>query len=238
MPVDDNDDEECPVCYQKMILPTTVPACGHRFCFLCIKGAAIREGETFCPMCRGDISPSIFKRPVVRGAILDMHDPDSPSLSAKPTRSTSTGPKRVNAAGDDGAPSSKKTKEKMIDGESPVEGPSIVQTDSGEEDKGEPDSEPQQVVQQRFYWLYKGRDGWWRFDPRLEKDIEAGRAVTPESTEIIICGYTYVLDFDQMVQYRKEFPRKTREIKRVSGEEFRAMSDNGEVKGISGVRVT
>ncbi|ETN76724.1 WWE domain protein [Necator americanus] len=180
MPVDDNDDEECPVCYQKMILPTTVPACGHRFCFLCIKAVVIiaQSADT-----------ALFVR---------------------------TGPKRVNAAGDDGAPSSKKTKEKKIDGESPVEGPSIVQTDSGEEDKGEPDSEPQQVVQQRFYWLYKGRDGWWRFDPRLEKDIEAGRAVTPESTEIIICGYTYVLDFDQMVQYRKEFPRKTREIKFVS----------------------
>ncbi|RCN50306.1 WWE domain protein [Ancylostoma caninum] len=202
-----DDDDECPVCFQKMILPTAVPACGHKFCFLCIKGAAIREGETTCPTCRGDVSPSIFKKPVDRGATLDMHDPESPSVALKSSRPRSSG----------------------------GEGGSGVQ--ERVDDDVDADPEVRHPGPARFYWLYKGRGGWWRFDPRLEKDIEAGRAATPDSTDLIICGYAYVLDFVKMVQYRKETPTRTREIKRVSDKEFKAMSDNGEVKGISGVRV-
>ncbi|EYB92705.1 hypothetical protein Y032_0191g1327 [Ancylostoma ceylanicum] len=213
---DDDDDDECPVCFQKMILPTAVPGCGHKFCFLCIKGAAIREGETTCPTCRGDVSPSIFKMPVNRGAALDMHDPESPSVTLKLSRPTSSGDrhlKRINPAACNVEPPSKKSVAQINSSESPGEGASGIQKGLGDDVEGKSDSELPQEEPERFYWLYKGRGGWWRFDPRLEKDIEAGRAVTLDSTDLIICGYAYVLDFIKMVQYRKETPTRTREIK-------------------------
>ncbi|EYB92706.1 hypothetical protein Y032_0191g1327 [Ancylostoma ceylanicum] len=240
---DDDDDDECPVCFQKMILPTAVPGCGHKFCFLCIKGAAIREGETTCPTCRGDVSPSIFKMPVNRGAALDMHDPESPSVTLKLSRPTSSGGtvyyfwggappleplsiplslashrynrhlKRINPAACNVEPPSKKSVAQINSSESPGEGASGIQKGLGDDVEGKSDSELPQEEPERFYWLYKGRGGWWRFDPRLEKDIEAGRAVTLDSTDLIICGYAYVLDFIKMVQYRKETPTRTREIK-------------------------
>ncbi|KIH59406.1 WWE domain protein [Ancylostoma duodenale] len=204
------------------------------------RGAAIREGEATCPTCRGDVSPSIFKKPVDHGATLDMHDPESPSVALKSSRPRSSGDrlyKRINPADCDTEPPSKKATKPTNSHESPGEGGSGVQECLDDDVDVEADPELRYPVPARFYWLYKGRGGWWRFDPRLEKDIEAGRAATPNSTDLIICGYAYVLDFVKMVQYRKETPTRTREIKRVSDEEFKAMSDNGEVKGISGVRV-
>ncbi|PIO76979.1 zinc finger, C3HC4 type [Teladorsagia circumcincta] len=82
----EEEDDECPICAQKMILPTAVPECGHKFCFLCIKGAAFRTQERSCPMCRGNVSTSIFRSPAMRDITLDMHDPESPTVTAKPLR--------------------------------------------------------------------------------------------------------------------------------------------------------
>ncbi|VDO41506.1 unnamed protein product, partial [Haemonchus placei] len=87
----EDSDDECPVCAQKMILPTTVPGCGHKFCFLCIKGkfmcAVFRTNEHLCPMCRGEVSTSIFRNPAIRGISLDMartySDEAGPSTSSK-----------------------------------------------------------------------------------------------------------------------------------------------------------
>lgn len=30
--------DECPICYQEFTYKTELPDCGHKFCFLCIKG--------------------------------------------------------------------------------------------------------------------------------------------------------------------------------------------------------
>ncbi|KAK6052484.1 zinc finger, C3HC4 type [Cooperia oncophora] len=87
----DSDDDECPVCAQKMILPTAVPGCGHKFCFLCIKGAAFRTQERLCPMCRGNVSVSIFRSPAMRNVTLDMHDPESPTVTRELQKSKSDG---------------------------------------------------------------------------------------------------------------------------------------------------
>ncbi|KAK5982597.1 E3 ubiquitin-protein ligase [Trichostrongylus colubriformis] len=224
----DDDDEECPVCAQKMILPTSVPGCGHKFCFLCIKGAAFRTEERLCPMCRGTVNPSIFRSPAMRGVTLDMHDPESPTVAAGPSRAKSDSPgplsKRARVSNDQAGPSRSETREKPNEQES-------VLSQKQQEPCGTPCDE-------RYYWLYEGRGGWWRFDPRLEKDLENGRRSEQDTVELIICGFTYSVDFEQMVQYRKDRPARTRSIKRVSEKKFQEMSNGGLLKGISGVRVT
>ncbi|VDN34485.1 unnamed protein product, partial [Cylicostephanus goldi] len=205
MPVDD-DDDECTVCYQKMILPTTVPGCGHRFCFLCIKGAAAIGNESNCPKCRGEVSDAIFKRPKAHGVTLDMHDPESPSvqLAAKPK----VHPKRVKKTNSDSGPSTKKKAKGTESGGGDDAEEESAKSELDESEK-EPGEEPMPGEKERIFWLYKkfystlfslfvllheedfmtvrkcklqGRNGWWRFDPRIEKDIEAGREANPDST--------------------------------------------------------
>nr|CDJ96656.1 Zinc finger and WWE domain containing protein [Haemonchus contortus] len=228
----EDSDDECPVCAQKMILPTTVPGCGHKFCFLCIKGAVFRTNEHLCPMCRGEVSTSIFRSPAIRGINLDMHDPESPSVAARSPISKSDGAgsrlKRARvskrACSDEAGPStSSKKREQFHEQES-------------ESCQNEPNSEVAHG-DGRFYWLYEGCDGWWRFDPRLEKDLENGRRSEKHTVELIVCGFMYEVDYEQMVQYRKGAPRRKRKIKRVSEAEFQEISNKGIVKGISGVRL-
>ncbi|PAA94044.1 hypothetical protein BOX15_Mlig011180g1, partial [Macrostomum lignano] len=53
--------DECAVCLSPMVHPVSLPVCPHRFCFLCIKGAALRSMR--CPLCRSRIPADFFARP-------------------------------------------------------------------------------------------------------------------------------------------------------------------------------
>jgi Ring finger domain len=48
--------EECPICYEPITKRVKI-ACGHEFCFACLKHMQARKQHT-CPMCRAD-SPLI-----------------------------------------------------------------------------------------------------------------------------------------------------------------------------------
>ena len=54
-------------------------------------------------------------------------------------------------------------------------------------------------------WFYEGRGGgWWRFEGRNNEDIEDAFERDPDvDYETLICGHIYVIDFVNMVQYRK-----------------------------------
>lgn len=83
-----NIDAECPICQCKMIVPTTIPACGHKFCFICLKGVYMNDMGG-CPMCRGPIDSNIFAQP---SQVLDlkMNVPKSPIVTLKPSKFFST----------------------------------------------------------------------------------------------------------------------------------------------------
>ncbi|VIO95665.1 WWE domain containing protein [Brugia malayi] len=55
--------DECPICYQEFAYKTELPDCRHTFCFLCIKGVALRHGA--CPLCRKCIPCDMFRDPVL-----------------------------------------------------------------------------------------------------------------------------------------------------------------------------
>lgn len=46
-----DEDEECPVCYEKVDEVAIIPSCGHRFHFECLE----KWEKGTCPMCRGNI---------------------------------------------------------------------------------------------------------------------------------------------------------------------------------------
>ncbi|CAO4379424.1 unnamed protein product [Caenorhabditis nigoni] len=193
-------DAECPICQCRMIVPTAVPVCGHKFCFTCLKGVCMNEECPLCPMCRGKIDLGIFNLP---SQVLDlkMDVPISPVVVQKSRAA-------INRA----------------DGNTTV---SAINFDDTPEDTPKKD-------QRKMYWLYRGKSqGWWRFDPRHERDIEESYRNGNLHCDVLICGRTYIIDFQRKCQYLQNQPSQAREVTRVSAEEF----DGMEVKGLAGVFV-
>ena len=60
--------ENCPICMLPPTYPVRLEACGHVFCFLCIKGVCLRAPS--CPMCRADISGDLAYKGVSEKQLL------------------------------------------------------------------------------------------------------------------------------------------------------------------------
>uniref|UniRef100_A0A1I7UT03 E3 ubiquitin-protein ligase n=1 Tax=Caenorhabditis tropicalis TaxID=1561998 RepID=A0A1I7UT03_9PELO len=190
-------DRDCPICHCEMVLPTAVPACQHKFCFMCLKGVNMNHLGG-CPICRGPIDDNIFRRPTQQLDI-KMPVPDSPT----PSTSSSTDREVKQEVDEDVKPDVDALNASM--------------------------NNPPPIL---MYWLYHGRrQGWWRFDPRIEKDIEEAYIARMPVTEVVICGQPYVIDFSNMTQYPKNNRTHSRDVKRVDAHEF----DASNVKGLAGV---
>ena len=80
-----------------------------------------------------------------------------------------------------------------------------------------------------FQWFYEGRNGWWQYDERVSTNLEDAFNSEVRSCEVIISGFTYVVDFVNMIQYRKNNPTRCRRVKR-----DRARADR---KGVAGLQL-
>lgn len=65
-----------------------------------------------------------------------------------------------------------------------------------------------------FAWYYEGRNGWWQYDERTSRELEEAFAKGSRSTEMLIAGFLYVADLENMVQYRRNEHGRRRKIKR------------------------
>ena len=90
------DESKCPICLEAFVLPVRLPSCEHKFCFLCIKGVALRTGK--CAMCRSQISQTILTQPE---ALLDLEFPSnlSPVKPKYPQQSFSKSGKSTHSYG-------------------------------------------------------------------------------------------------------------------------------------------
>lgn len=79
-------------------------------------------------------------------------------------------------------------------------------------------------------WKYSGRNfGWWDYDEKTNLILEEEYKKDPKSRiEIYISGAEYIIDFEQMVQIRKNLDR-IRNIKR---------DETYISKGIAGIRIS
>ncbi|KAM4522764.1 E3 ubiquitin-protein ligase rnf146-like [Odontesthes bonariensis] len=73
---------------------------------------------------------------------------------------------------------------------------------SGSESRGE------------YAWYYEGRNGWWQYDERTSRELEEAFVKGRKSTEMLIAGFLYVADLENMVQYRRNEHGRRRKIKR------------------------
>ncbi|XP_026468487.1 E3 ubiquitin-protein ligase rnf146-like [Ctenocephalides felis] len=74
-----------------------------------------------------------------------------------------------------------------------------------EEPKAAPDS---------YQWFYEGRNGWWQYDERTSMEIESSYAKNEKFCELLIAGFIYIIDFESMMQIRRNEPHRRRQIKR------------------------
>lgn len=68
--------------------------------------------------------------------------------------------------------------------------------------------------QNHYQWFYKGRNGWWQYDERTCQEIEDAYKNGDKHCTILVAGYVYVVDFQQMLQQRQTDPSRKRQVKR------------------------
>lgn len=69
-------------------------------------------------------------------------------------------------------------------------------------------------AQKDYAWYYEGRNGWWQYDERTSRELEDSYSKGKKSTEMLIAGFLYVADLENMVQYRRNEHGRRRKIKR------------------------
>ncbi|KAK3703574.1 hypothetical protein QZH41_006906 [Actinostola sp. cb2023] len=156
---------DCPVCLQPAFYPVKLP-CGHIFCFLCIKGVALRGRK--CAICRQVIATEFLEKPTL-----------------------------VKVA-EKGHQSKSGLKENVAQDEA------------------------------EYLWYYEGRNGWWQYDDKTSKEVESCFKSGKRSCTLLIAGFLYLIDFENMFQMRRNEPGRRRRIKR----------DKCDVdsKGVAGIR--
>ncbi|CAB4002070.1 E3 ubiquitin- ligase RNF146 [Paramuricea clavata] len=81
----------------------------------------------------------------------------------------------------------------------------------------------------RYQWYYEGRNGWWQYEESSSAELEKAHKDGKRSCELLIAGFLYFVDFDNMIQFRKTEPGRRRRIKR-------DVMD-AEKKGVAGLRL-
>lgn len=91
------------------------------------------------------------------------------------------------------------------------------------------ESELDSPTEESYRWFYEGRNGWWQYDERTSAELEAAAAKQLPRCEVLIAGFLYIIDFEQMVQVRRNDLSRRRRVKR----------DLASVpkKGIAGIRL-
>ena len=80
-----------------------------------------------------------------------------------------------------------------------------------------------------FVWYYEGRNGWWSYDEKTSLEVEKSFKSGQRSCTLLIAGFLYVVDFENMFQTRKNEPGRRRRIKRDKRDV--------ESKGVAGIRI-
>ena len=94
------------------------------------------------------------------------------------------------------------------------------------EDEYDDDSESTQ----EFRWFYQGRNGWWEYDERTASELEHHHKKGDKNCELLIAGFLYSIDFENMLQSRRNEPQRRRQIKRD------LISNVSDKKGVAGIR--
>ncbi|KAB0796772.1 hypothetical protein PPYR_10833 [Photinus pyralis] len=65
-----------------------------------------------------------------------------------------------------------------------------------------------------YQWFYEGRNGWWQYDERTSRELEACYKAGERTCELLIAGFLYDANLDTMLQMRRNDHSRRRRIKR------------------------
>lgn len=68
-----------------------------------------------------------------------------------------------------------------------------------------------------LYWLNNIiLAGWWQYDERTSNELESSYKNGEKTCELLIAGFLYIIDLENMLQLRRNDPSRRRKIKRDS----------------------
>lgn len=80
-----------------------------------------------------------------------------------------------------------------------------------------------------YQWFYEGRNGWWQYDDRTSTELENRYKKGDKMFELLIAGFLYVIDLENMRQFRRNDQTRRRRIRR----DLRTVPG---IKGIAGLK--
>jgi len=196
---------ECPICYQEYLNPVRLQ-CRHIFCFLCIKGAASSSRK--CPLCRHDIADRTLDEPqIIPLDEIAQEESDEPANLNKDECQVTQDRFEANRMKGGHREANGRVKE-SDDSQGELAANDEIRAKTKTIIKDIP------VFEDDRQWFYEGRNGWWLYDQRTSRELETAFKEKHPKIELLIAGHLYVIDFQQMLQYRRSDPNKFRRIKR------------------------
>ena len=85
------------------------------------------------------------------------------------------------------------------------------------------------IYDEGYQWFYEGRNGWWQYDERTSSELEKKYKKGDKTFELLIAGFLYVIDLENMRQFRRNDQTRRRRVRR-------DLRDIPGVKGIAGLK--
>jgi len=230
---DDTRDGLCAVCLQTLMHPVGLE-CGHVFCFLCVKGVALQgmirtapnaraqAPQPACPMCRAPIQPQVLNNP----NLLE----DTSRLPISLPASVDQPTKEDDQVADQSPPPVSHWYYQgrngwwQYDQRTEVELERAFQLFIQEQEPQTSDLPPQPTS------LNQSGGS----DDQHNTSAEGGGEPphdNHQTCELLIAGFLYTIDFEQMVQHRTNEPHRRRKVKRDLVQNL-----DGQYKGVAGIR--
>jgi E3 ubiquitin-protein ligase RNF146 len=109
--------------------------------------------------------------------------------------------------------------------------PPEPQEASAVQDNSTPDDDDDDSSNLEYRWYYQGRNGWWEYDERTAQELEHHFKKGDKNCELLIAGFLYCVDFENMLQCRRNEPQRRRQIKRD------LTTNVVDKKGVAGIRI-
>ncbi len=107
---------------------------------------------------------------------------------------------------------------------------SVSEREEDQEATGGQEENSEAIAEDDHKWFYQGRNGWWEYDKRTAQELEHYHKKGDKSCELLIAGFLYSIDFEQMLQCRRNEPHRRRQIKRDLA------TNVADKKGVAGIR--
>lgn len=85
------------------------------------------------------------------------------------------------------------------------------------------------IFDEGYQWFYEGRNGWWQYDERTSLELEKHYKQGDKMFELLIAGFLYIIDLENMRQFRRNDQTRRRRIRR----DLRSVPG---IKGIAGLK--